>query len=91
METKQIIKQLKAYQSICNEAIEKAREAKIKDAVNWDDLKCNEVIFVINDKGDNFYQFIISEASPDCEDFKGFIQQYLIDKVDLYPEIVTEW
>ena len=93
METKEIIKKLKEYQVICNDAIDKAREAKIQDAVNWSDLLCYETLYCLSADGDYSYQFIISEASPDCNAFSDFIADYILDRV---PErtpikIITEW
>lgn len=92
MDNKEIIKKLKEYQTICNEAIAEAQKIKFKGAINWSDLSCVLVVFCLPSDGGNFYKFFISEASPNCgEEFTNFIQMYLIDKVDLYPEIITEW
>lgn len=93
METKEIIKKLKEYQILCNNAIFSAQTVHIEGAVNWHDLKCNEVKFVINDDGDSYYEFVIDEVSPDNHRFQKYISDYLSEVAGINEDfyIITEW
>ena len=76
-----------------NEALKKAFSTEgswHSEPVNWADLRCVAVEYVIDDY-DGRYLATIEEASPGCHALCSYVQQYLesVGLVDV--EIVTEW
>lgn len=91
IEKEKIIKKLKDYENLCDEAIDLAREAKIKGGINWDDLKCNDVRYSISAYGIEKYDFYIDEDSTDNYVLKHFIYAYIKEKTrEKFIEIFTE-
>ena len=93
METKEIIKKLNEYKIICDKAIDEAEKIKIEGAINWADLKCNEVKYILNNDGENYYEFIIDEADPINDEFQRYISDYISDVAGINEDfqIITEW
>ncbi|HEY4712024.1 MAG TPA: hypothetical protein VIH69_05030 [Dehalococcoidia bacterium] len=66
---------------------------EIASAVNWADLGCISVEVYMTDSGEKGYRAYISEASPECDAFKKFINEFLVglDIAADNVEIITEW
>ena len=80
-----------------NKALEILRQAWERHAgVNYADLRCDEVRYILNDRKDSYYEVVVSEAAPYAYEFRNAIGAVLYDqlgydigKVDI--EVVTEW
>lgn len=92
-----IIKRFKFIETAVNEAIEEAVSvhgsgAFDGDAINWADLRCATVEFVVNEHGD-YYHAIVEEADPTSYKLREFIQKK-IDAISFCGQTVwveTEW
>ena len=80
-----------------NEIIETANPKDFPhDAINWGDLGCCEVGYVVSYDGFNhlnpYYSILIDEASPDAANFCEYIQDEL-EKAGYNAifEVRTEW
>lgn len=95
MDKELLIEKINEYKRICNNAVEKAIEAKenIHGGINWSDLYCFEAKYTIDEAGLECYDFFITEADPDNEELKDFLYdemfKYIGDNIPI--RIITEW
>jgi hypothetical protein len=83
---------LERIQLATNDAIKRAYKGGVDDAVNWADLQCIDVERCENIEGDVIYRVIIEEASPDANDFRAFVYDYLNRHFDgMRFSVLTEW
>ena len=61
------------------------------EAINWGDLHCDGVVFVIGVNGKRFYLATVTEASPACPDLQTFLQGRLSEMGFKNVQIETEW
>ncbi len=61
------------------------------EAINWGDLHCDGVLFVIDVNGKRFYLATVTEASPNCPDLQAFLQGSLLQAGFENVQIVTAW
>lgn len=81
-----------------NMALKKAHEAMVdgseslaRESVNWSDLKCCSVEYVIGADYEH-YRVVIDEASPTCFALPQFVSDALkADGINDVGEIITEW
>jgi len=74
-----------AIADVVNEALKQAK-GKIIDAVNWNDLRCTDVI-----KHKGQYIAFIEEADPNAYELQIFVREYLEKKGYENVGIITNW
>jgi hypothetical protein len=73
----------------CAKAFDQRNE--INDAVNWGDLSCHGVEYVVDDTGREYYRVTIEEAAPGCMQLIEFIDDRFHEFGFEDIEVVTEW
>lgn len=71
--------------------VEEGNESLARDPINWGDLKCQSVEFVIG-KDYEHYRVVIDEAAPECYALCKFvIDELAADGIKDVGEVTTEW
>lgn len=83
------LKDLRVYTDIVLNKLYNERH-DIDGAINWADLRCIEANKCISEDGDQYYEVLVSEASPDNYRFQTLVQQEL-EKMGYKAVIRTEW
>lgn len=88
---------LKKLKEDTNKALEMVSGAEeYYEDVNYGDLRCSEVRYILNDDGEEYYEVIIDEVSPTAYEFRKAVYDVLFDVLgyDVVKntiEVITEW
>ncbi len=97
MGDKAMTNRLEAMRVATNEALAKltkermAEEPFRRGGVNWADLKCSDVEYVQSVHGEQYYRVTVDEVSPDEDELRTYVADYLKEKGFENVEVVTEW
>lgn len=81
---------LRVISDIVNAACVDAR-GLIDEAINWGDLRCVDARYYVSVSGEEGYEVLIEEASPDCPEFCRFVYDRLEQHGFKGVEVRTEW
>jgi len=91
MDKQDISYQLTRLRTKVNDILADAEEILLRGAINWGNLRCIAASYVVDDRGDEGYEVLIEEASPDNPELADFIS-YQLDGTEFSPlEIRFEW
>jgi hypothetical protein len=91
-----IQEKLQLLKSATNELLEqltKERMAEVpfrRGGINWADLKCCNVEYIVNIYDEIVWRVTIDEVSPDEQELQDYVRNGLIERFDDV-EVVTEW
>ena len=79
------------YQEImrfCNDVIKTINPKDFNKAINWEDLRCIDVLYDYTNK---IWRIWVEEADPDCPEFANYIAGKLEQKFGGDFEVITKW
>ncbi len=77
MDIKVDIELLKRLQKDTNTVLGGMNPSAFREAINWGDLSCFEVVHSVNQEGGETFGILIQEAAPDCWVFKKAVREGL--------------
>lgn len=82
---------LKLYTSIVLKQAKKFKH-QINGGVRWSHLFCVEARYIINNANDEYFEIIVSGASPDANDLKSWVAKALDNAYGyINVNVITEW
>jgi hypothetical protein len=63
----------------------------VRGPVNWADLSCCQVSWVVTDDGSEYAEVLIEEASPEAVEFRETVRCELVRRGWPGVQVVTEW
>lgn len=76
---------------ITEDALQAACLKDLPGPVNWGDLRCVEVSYVVRDEGRPYFNVLIEEASPDASELQQFVLDAIARRGYMNVEVETAW
>jgi hypothetical protein len=79
---------------LVNERLEtesRKRKNRIEGAINWADLRCAYVEYVVGSGGEKFYRATVEEASPSASELCAVLRQHLEGHGLQNVDVACEW
>ncbi len=86
-----IVERLQVLKQTTDEILDRCKPGDFNEAINWGDLKCFGAYYRVDLEGDESWQVVIDECSPDCELLPAHVSHSLETLGFSAVEVRCEW